>query len=228
MRGGQKVLPHRFEEPRYFEGCLPIEVMAERGDDVLAFGPMKPVGLCDERLRGGAAARREPLGLQLQPGGLPDAPDLPRAEADLRHGAGLEKCGVLRFGSIHRNSYLETWRLCDGELALRARPEVRLAGQLTGVEGYIESTAMGLLCALFLHGRLTGRPMAAPPETTALGALHGHITRPRQKDEPFSPTNINFGLLPPLPQRAKKRDRRALHAERAQAALGPWLAGVAA
>jgi methylenetetrahydrofolate--tRNA-(uracil-5-)-methyltransferase len=101
---------------------------------------------------------------------------------------------------------------------------VQLAGQLTGVEGYIESTAIGLLAARFLDGRLRGRPVAPPPPETALGALYQHITRPRQPGEPFSPTNINFGLLPPLAARARKRDRRALHAARAQAALGPWLA----
>jgi methylenetetrahydrofolate--tRNA-(uracil-5-)-methyltransferase len=104
---------------------------------------------------------------------------------------------------------------------------VRLAGQITGVEGYIESTAMGLLAALFLHGRAVGKPVPAPPPTTAFGALYHHLMRPRAPGEPFSPTNINFGLLPPLEARARKRERRALHAARAEAALGPWLAAVA-
>ena len=228
VRAGQKLLPHAFEEPRYFEGCLPVEVMAERGDDVLAFGPMKPVGLethahavVQLRAENRWATSYNMVGFQTRL-------TYPEQKRIFSMVPGLRHAEFLRFGSIHRNSYLETWRICDGELALRARPDVHLAGQLTGVEGYIESTAMGLLCALFVHGRLSGKPAVAPPETTALGALYQHITRPRQPGEPFSPTNINFGLLPPLHERAKKRDRRALHAERARAALGPWLTEVAA
>jgi methylenetetrahydrofolate--tRNA-(uracil-5-)-methyltransferase len=228
IRGGKKVLPHSFEEPRYFEGCLPIEVMADRGDDVLAFGPMKPVGLDTDAYAVVQLRAENRWGTSYNLVGFQTRLTYPEQKRIFAMIPALKSAEFLRFGSIHRNSYLETWRLCDAELALRARPEVRLAGQLTGVEGYIESTAMGLLCALFAHGRLAGRPVAPPPETTALGALHQHITRPRQKDEPFSPTNINFGLLPPLPMRAKKRDRRALHAERAKEALGPWLSGVAA
>jgi methylenetetrahydrofolate--tRNA-(uracil-5-)-methyltransferase len=228
VRAGQKVLPHAFEEPRYFEGCLPIEVMADRGDDVLAFGPMKPVGLETDayavvQLR---AENRWATSYNLV--GFQTRLTYPEQKRIFSMVPALARAEFLRFGSIHRNSYLETWRICDGELALRARPDVHLAGQLTGVEGYIESTAMGLLTALFVHGRLSGRAAAPPPETTALGALHQHITRARMPGEPFSPTNINFGLLPPLNARAKKRDRRALHAERARAALGPWLSEVAA
>jgi methylenetetrahydrofolate--tRNA-(uracil-5-)-methyltransferase len=228
VRGGKKVLPHTFEEPRYFEGCLPIEVMADRGDDVLAYGPMKPVGLDTDgyavvQLR---AENRWATSYNLV--GFQTRLTYPEQKRIFSMIPALRNAEFLRYGSIHRNSYLETWRLCDGELALKQRPGVHLAGQITGVEGYIESTAIGLLCALFVHGRLTGKPAVPPPETTALGALYHHITRPRQKDEPFSPTNINFGLLPPLAERAKKRDRRALHAERARVALGPWLAEVAA
>jgi methylenetetrahydrofolate--tRNA-(uracil-5-)-methyltransferase len=228
VRRGRKVLPHAFEEPRYFEGCLPIEVMAERGDDVLAFGPMKPVGLETDayavvQLR---AENRYATSYNLV--GFQTRLAYPEQKRIFALVPALARAEFLRYGSIHRNSYVETWRLCGPSLELRARPEVQLAGQITGVEGYIESTAMGLLAALFLHGRLVGRPLAPPPETTAFGALYQHITRRRQPGEPFSPTNINFGLLPPLEARAKKRERRALHAERAAAALGPWLAAIAA
>ena len=227
VRGGNKVLPHAFEEPRYFEGCLPIEVMAERGHDVLAFGPMKPVGLDTDAFAVVQLRAENRWASSYNLVGFQTRLTYPEQKRIFSMVPALRNADFLRFGSIHRNSYLETWRICDAELALRARPEVRLAGQLTGVEGYIESTAMGLLCALFVHGRMTAKPVSAPPETTALGALYQHITRPRQPGEPFAPTNINFGLLPPLNVRAKKRDRRTMAAERARVALGPWLAGLA-
>jgi methylenetetrahydrofolate--tRNA-(uracil-5-)-methyltransferase len=227
VRAGQKVTPRAFEEPRYFEGCLPIEVMADRGDDVLAFGPMKPVGL-DTDAHAVVQLRAENI--------YATSFNLVGFQTRLTYGEqkrifamipALAKAEFLRFGSIHRNSYIESWRLLGAELELRALPHVRLAGQITGVEGYIESTAMGLVAALFTHGRAVGKPVPAPPPTTAFGALYHHLMRPRAPGEPFSPTNINFGLLPPLEARARKRERRALHAERAKAALGPWLASVA-
>jgi methylenetetrahydrofolate--tRNA-(uracil-5-)-methyltransferase len=227
VRRAQKVTPHAFEEPRYFEGCLPIEVMAERGDDVLAYGPMKPVGLDTHayavvqlRAENRWAASYNLVGFQTR---------LTYGEQKRIFAMipALRQAEFLRFGSIHRNSYVESWRLLGPELELRALPHVRLAGQITGVEGYIESTAMGLLAALFTHGRAVGRPLAPPPPTTAFGALYHHLMRRRAPGEPFSPTNINFGLLPPLDARAKKRERRTLHSQRAQAALGPWLAQVA-
>jgi len=227
VRAGQKVAPHAFEEPRYFEGCLPIEVMADRGDDVLAFGPMKPVGLDTDahavvqlRAENRWATSYNLVGFQTRL----TYPEQKRIFAMI---PALHAAEYVRMGSIHRNSYIESWRLLGAELELRALPHVRLAGQITGVEGYIESTAMGLVAALFTHGRLVGRPVPAPPPTTAFGALYHHLMRPRAPGEPFSPTNINYGLLPPLEGRAKKRERRALHAERAQAALGPWLSAVA-
>jgi methylenetetrahydrofolate--tRNA-(uracil-5-)-methyltransferase len=227
VRAGGKVPPKAFEEPRYFEGCLPIEVMAERGDDVLAFGPMKPVGLDTDahavvqlRTENKYATSYNMVGFQTRL----TYPEQKRIFALI---PALARAEFLRFGSIHRNSYIESWRLLDGELALRALPHVRLAGQITGVEGYIESTAMGLLAALFLHGRAVDQPMAPPPPATAFGALYHHLMRRRAPGEPFSPTNINFGLLPPLTGRAPKRERRALHAARAEAALGPWLSSAA-
>ncbi len=230
---GRKVLPHRFEEPRYFEGCLPIEVMAERGEETLSFGPMKPVGLHDPKnpdkppyavvqLR---AENRYGTAYNLV--GFQTRLAYPEQKRIFSLIPALHKAEWLRFGSIHRNSYVEGWKVLDENLALRGRPNVHLAGQITGVEGYIESTAMGLLCALFLHGKLTGRPVSPPPPDTALGGLYHHVTRPRATGEKYVPMNINFGLLPPIPGRTKKRDRRSLHAARAQAAFIPWLSASA-
>jgi methylenetetrahydrofolate--tRNA-(uracil-5-)-methyltransferase len=224
VRRGRKVLPHAFEEPRWFEGCLPIEVMAERGDDVLAYGPMKPVGLDTDahavvqlRAENRFATCYNLVGFQTRLA-------YPEQKRIFSMIPALKNAEFLRYGSIHRNSYVETWRLCGPELELRARPNVQLAGQVTGVEGYIESTAMGFLAARFLAGRLRGEPVAPPPPTTAFGALYQHVIRRRQPGEPFQPTNINYGLLPPLPGRPRKHERRALHAVRAREAFAAWCA----
>ncbi len=229
VRRGRKVLPHAFEEPRWFEGCLPIEVMAERGDDVLAFGPMKPVGLDDPRP--GAARPYAVVQLRAENRwgtaynlvGFQTRLAWPEQKRIFALIPALARAEFLRYGSIHRNSYLHSPSLLDEELRLRARPEVRFAGQITGVEGYIESTAIGLLVGRFVADRAAGRPVRPPPPETAIGGLYHHLTRARQTGEPFVPMNVNFGLLPPLPARAKKRDRRALQAERAAHALAAWL-----
>jgi methylenetetrahydrofolate--tRNA-(uracil-5-)-methyltransferase len=223
VRRGQKVPPHAFEEPRYFEGCLPIEVMAERGDDVLAFGPMKPVGLDTDAYAVVQLRAENRYGTSYNIVGFQTRLTYGEQARVFKMIPALANAEFLRFGSIHRNSYIESWRLLGPELELRALPDVRLAGQITGVEGYIESTAMGLVAALFAHGRAVGKPVAPPPATTAMGALYLHLLRPRQPGEPFVPTNINFGLLPPLEVRARKRERRGLHAARAATAIGPWL-----
>jgi methylenetetrahydrofolate--tRNA-(uracil-5-)-methyltransferase len=227
VRGGRKVLPHTFEEARYFEGCLPVEVMAERGLDVLAFGPMKPIGLVDPR-----TGRRPHAVVQLRAEnrhctaynlvGFQTRLAYPEQLRIFRLIPGLAGAEFLRYGSIHRNSYVDSPRLLGPELELRGRPEVRLAGQITGVEGYIESTAMGLCAARFCAGRLRGHPVAPPPPESAIGALHQHVTRPRRSDERFEPMNINYGLMPPLPGRPSKRDRRRLFASRAVAAFSAW------
>lgn len=227
VRAARKVAPHAFEEARYFEGCLPIEVMADRGLDVLAFGPMKPVGLTDPR-----TGRRPHAVVQLRAEnrhrtafnlvGFQTRLAYPEQQRIFRMIPGLEQAEFLRYGSIHRNSYVDAPRLLGPTLELRARPAVRLAGQITGVEGYIESTAMGLVAARFAAGALAGRAVAPPPPESAMGALYQHITRPRLANENFVPMNINFGLLPPLPGRANKRDKRRLYAERATRAFGPW------
>jgi methylenetetrahydrofolate--tRNA-(uracil-5-)-methyltransferase len=236
VRRGKKVAPHAFEEPRYFEGCLPIEVMAERGDDVLAFGPMKPVGLDTDAYAVVQLRAENRYGTAYNLVGFQTRLTYPEQKRIFSMIPALRNAEWLRFGSIHRNSYLESPRLLDEELRLRALPHVRLAGQLTGVEGYIESTAMGLVAALFTAGELAGRPLEPPPPTTAFGALHQHLTRPRAAGERFVPMNINFGLFPPLPpppsqpgrrpKKPKKSDRRELHVERARADFAAWLVRV--
>ena len=241
--GGRKVQPHRFEDPRYFEGCLPIEVMAERGPDTLAFGPMKPLGLYDPRRSADKSSEPPYAVVQLRAEnrygtaynlvGFQTRLTYPEQKRIFTMIPALGHAEFLRYGSIHRNSYVEAPRVLDATLALRDRPTLHLAGQITGVEGYIESTAMGLLAALFLHGKLCGTNLEtlAPPPTTALGALYAHVTRPRRPGEPYVPMNINFGLLPPIADAVGERrarqvgkiGRRMLHAERARAALPAWL-----
>jgi methylenetetrahydrofolate--tRNA-(uracil-5-)-methyltransferase len=223
--GGRKVTPHAFEEPKYFEGCLPIEVMAERGADVLAYGPMRPVGLTDPR-----TGRRPFAVVQLRPEnrygtsynmvGFQTRLAYPDQKRVFRLIPGLANAEFLRFGSIHRNSYIDSPRLLGPELELRARPDVRFAGQITGVEGYIESCAMGLLAARFTAARLAGAPIPPPPASTALGGLYLHVIGHNGK---FAPTNVNFGLLPPADEKVKKKERRAWQVARAERDLAAWL-----
>jgi methylenetetrahydrofolate--tRNA-(uracil-5-)-methyltransferase len=228
VRAGRKVASHSFEEARYFEGCLPVEVMAERGLDVLAFGPMRPVGLTDPR----SGARPHAV-VQLRPEnvhrtaynlvGFQTRLAYPEQQRIFRMIPGLGQAEFLRMGSIHRNSYVDSPRLLGPELELRSHPRIRLAGQITGVEGYIESTAMGLLAARFAAARAVGGVAAPPPPESAMGALYQHVTRARAAGQHFEPMNINFGLLPPLGGRAPKRERRRLYVERAAAAFSAWV-----
>ncbi len=231
LRTGTKVAPHPFEEPRYFEGCLPVEVMAERGEDTLAFGPMKPVGLDTDayavvQLR---AESRHATSYNLV--GFQTRLTYPEQKRVFSMIPALGKAEWVRFGSIHRNAYIESHRLLDENFALKALPRLHLAGQITGVEGYIESTTVGLLVGLFVAAELTGSTVAVPPPETAFGALYAHALRPREPKELFQPSNINFGLMPPLPYqkgRHGKRDRRLRHVERARVAHEAWTKSLAA
>jgi methylenetetrahydrofolate--tRNA-(uracil-5-)-methyltransferase len=227
VRAAEKVAPHSFEEPRYFEGCLPIEVMAERGDQVLSHGPMKPVGLVDPR-----TGRRPYAVVQLRPEDVAKTaynmvgfqtrmtwPEQRRVFRELIPGlAGAE---FLRMGSVHRNTFLDGPKLLTPDLQLKARPGVYLAGQITGVEGYVESTAVGLLVGLFAYGALTGGAAPAPPRETALGALLSHVTAPKESYQPSNVTHAHF--LPLEGGRMSKAERGAAHAERARRAIAPWL-----
>ena len=233
IRAARKVVPRDFEEARYFEGCMPIEVMVDRGDDVLRHGPMRPVGLTDPR-----TGRWPFAAIQLRPEnryltaynmvGFQTRLAYPEQQRIFSMIPALREAEFMRFGSVHRNTYLDAPRLLGPTLELRARPSIRVAGLLTGVEGYIESCAMGMLAAWFTVAELRrdggATAFAPPPPTTALGALHHHIVRPRATGEPYAPTNINFGLLPRTEGKAKKRDRGALVAARAERDLDAWLA----
>jgi len=227
VRAGRKVEAHAFEQAKYFEGCLPIEVMADRGDRVLAFGPMKPVGLTDPRTGRWPYAvvqlRAENVhGTAYNLVGFQTRLAYPEQQRIFRMIPGLQNADFLRYGSIHRNSYVDSPRLLGRELELKQQPNIRLAGQITGVEGYIESTAMGMVSAKMLAARLLGNPVVAPPPESAIGALYHHITRPRAPKEPFVPMNINYGLMPPLPEHQAKADRRRAFAQRATDCFASW------
>lgn len=219
-------------ETPYFEGCLPIEVMAERGRQTLAFGPMKPVGLRNPHDGG----RRPFAVVQLrQDNALGTLYNLVGFQTKLKHNEqvrvfrmipGLEAARFARLGGIHRNTFVNSPRLLDGTLRVKARPWVRLAGQITGCEGYVESAAIGLLAGRFAAAERLGAEPAPPPRTTALGALLGHITGGAVA-ETFQPMNITFGLMPPLAEGVRPRkgaDRKRAMSRRALADLDAWLA----
>src|SRR5512133_2827671 len=228
---GEKVAPHAFEEPRYFEGCLPIEVMAERGPEVLAYGPMKPVGLEDPRTGRRPYAvvqlrREDAAGTAWNLVGFQTRLTWPEQKRILRaHLPGLANAEFVRLGQIHRNTFLEAPRVLAPDLSSRERPHLFFAGQITGVERYGESTACGHLAARAILDRLAGRPFRPPPAATAIGALHRHLTgeaHPPGYD--YQPTNVVFALFPPLVGRHRgKAARKEAHAERARKEIEPWL-----
>lgn len=214
----------------YFEGCLPIEVMASRGSETLRYGPMKPVGLTNPH-----SDQRPYAVVQLrQDNALGTLYNMVGFQTKLKHAEqvrifktlpGLEKAEFARLGGLHRNTFINSPRLLDQQLRLKAMPRLRFAGQITGVEGYVESAAIGLLAGCFAAAEQRGQELTLPPETTALGALHRHITGGANA-ETFQPMNINFGLFPPLPiavLRRKGADRKKAHATRALADLDQWL-----
>ena len=220
----------------YFEGCLPIEVMAARGPNTLRFGPMKPVGLTNPR------ATRPPYAVvQLrQDNALGTLWNMVGFQTKLRHGEqvrifrtipGLENAEFARLGGLHRNTFINSPKLLDGTLRLKTQPRLRFAGQVTGVEGYVESAAIGLLAGRFAAAERLGRQVATPPEATALGALLRHITV-NANAATFQPMNVNFGLFPELaaPEgldrhelRAWKNQRKPLMSRRALGELAAWL-----
>ena len=212
----------------YFEGCMPIEVMAARGVETLRYGPMKGVGLDDPR-----TGRWPYACVQLrQDNALGTLWNMVGFQTKLKHGEqvrifrtipGLENAEFARLGGIHRNSFIRSPELLDHELRLKAMPHIRFAGQITGCEGYVESAAIGLLAARFAAAEIQGRSLPAPPPETALGALLGHITGGADA-ETYQPMNVNFGLMPPIEGRTKKADRKKMYTDRARAALQEWLA----
>jgi methylenetetrahydrofolate--tRNA-(uracil-5-)-methyltransferase len=243
LRDGPKSEFKDWEGVPYFEGCLPIEVMAERGIETLRYGPMKPVGLTNPH----APERRPWAVVQLrQDNALGTLFNMVGFQTKLKHAAqveifrmipGLEQAEFARLGGLHRNTFINSPRLLDRQLRLKAEPRLRFAGQVTGVEGYVESAAMGLLAGRFAAAEQLGQSLEPPPETTALGALIGHVTGGHLEagKGSFQPMNINYGLLPPMEAPKKPEDGRKLPAaergkakktamsERALADLDGWL-----
>jgi methylenetetrahydrofolate--tRNA-(uracil-5-)-methyltransferase len=215
-----------FEEPRYFEGCLPVEIMAARGFRTLLFGPMKPVGLLDPRT-GRQPCAVVQLRAENREGTLYN---LVGFQTKLKYGEqkrvfrlipGLEQAEFVRLGSIHRNTFIRAPGILSAYLNFIEHPQLFLAGQISGVEGYVESAAMGLLAGINGARQALCRPLITPPRETALGALIGHLTNTATKN--FQPMNVNFGLFSPLPGRTPKKLRGAAYAERALAALEEWM-----
>ena len=219
---GEKVEPREFEKEIHFEGCLPIEVMAERGEMTLSFGPLKPVGLIDPR------TGRQPYAvIQLRAENLEKtAMNMVGFQTKLKYGEqkrifamipGLEHAEFLRLGSIHRNTYVLAPEVLTPTLELRNKPGAYLAGQISGVEGYLESAATGLWLGLHLAGKID-----LPPQETALGALLGHLRTPAKH---FQPSNVHFGLMPALNKKAPKKKRKELYAQRAREVWEKWKEG---
>ncbi|QZH74711.1 MAG: methylenetetrahydrofolate--tRNA-(uracil(54)-C(5))-methyltransferase (FADH(2)-oxidizing) TrmFO [Erythrobacter sp.] len=218
----------------YFDGCMPIEVMAERGVETLRYGPMKGVGLDDPR----TACEEFPNGrwpyavVQLrQDNKLGTLWNMVGFQTKMKHGAqlelfrtipGLENAEFARLGGMHRNTFINSPELLDRQLRLKSAPHIRFAGQVTGCEGYVESSAVGLLAGMMAAAELVGEAWAPPPPTTAMGALLSHITGDAEAKH-FQPMNVNFGLFPPLHEVGKKV-RKEAYTERAKADFGAWLA----
>ena len=226
-----EVVPlHDFEQNLFFEGCLPIEELARRGVDTLRYGPMKPVGLVAPDGRRPWAVvqlRHESLAReQFNLVGFQSRMKWPDQQRVFRTIPGFANAEFSRLGQVHRNTFVNAPRALDALYRVKREPRVRLAGQITGVEGYLESAATGLAVALYLARERRGEPPAALPATTALGALARHLTE--SDPERFQPANINYGLFPPLEPEPKKRERRAALAARAFADLEAWRRACAA
>jgi len=217
---------HEFDAVPYFEGCLPVEEMAKRGVDTLRFGPMKPVGLADPRTGKEPYAvvqlrREDKAGQMWNLVGFQTRLRIPEQQRVFRAIPGLANAEFLRYGSIHRNAYINSPASLGPGLATREGPPVFFAGQLTGVEGYTESLGTGILAGINLHRVLSGRPIAVPPATTMLGGLLRYL---READpRHFQPMNANLGLVDPLPGKVKKSAKRAAIAERALAEFSAWV-----
>ena len=233
-----------WEHVPYFDGCLPIEVMAERGRETLRYGPMKPVGLTNPH---NPTVKAHAIVQLRQDNALGTLYNLVGFQTKLKHGAqadvfrmipGLENAQFARLGGLHRNTFIQSPKLLDRQLRLKTRlPDqtIRFAGQITGVEGYVESAAIGLLAGRFAAVQAHGQDLGAPPETTALGALLNHITVGHLEGGAFQPMNVNYGLLPPMeapkadengakiPLKERGRAKKRLMSKRALNDLNSWL-----
>jgi len=221
---------HEGETAGYFDGCLPIEVMAERGRETLRFGPMKPVGLTNphrpEKPYAVVQLRRDnKLGTLYNIVGFQTKMKYGAQTAVFKMIPGLETASFARLGGIHRNTFLNSPTLLDEQMRLKSRPNIRFAGQVTGVEGYVESAAMGLLAGRMAAAEMLGRTLPPPPPETAMGALVTHITGGAEA-KTFQPMNVNFGLFPPIDAKGGRRgrkDRYKAYTDRAKDAFQAWL-----
>jgi methylenetetrahydrofolate--tRNA-(uracil-5-)-methyltransferase len=245
---GPKAEFKEWEHVPYFDGCLPIEVMAERGRETLRHGPMKPVGLTNPH---NPTVKAYAIVQLRQDNALGTLFNMVGFQTKLKHGAqvevfrtipGLQNAEFARLGGLHRNTFINSPRLLDERLRVKAAPRLRFAGQVTGVEGYVESAAVGLLAGRFAAAEQQARPLEPPPPTTALGALIAHITGGHLdggalEGGRFQPMNVNYGLLPPMdtpkvgadgqriPMKERGRAKKRLMSERALKDLDAWLAG---
>ena len=240
LLSGPKAEFKDWEHVPYFDGCLPIEVMAERGRETLRHGPMKPVGLTNPR---DPLVKAYAIVQLRQDNALGTLFNMVGFQTKLKHGAqaevfrmipGLQNAQFARLGGLHRNTYLNSPQLLDKQLRLKAMPRLRFAGQVTGVEGYVESAAMGLLTGRLAAAQALGRDLAPPPPETAMGALVEHITGGHLAGSKFQPMNINYGLLPPLeapkvdeagvkiPLKERGRAKKRLMSIRAMESLKAW------
>jgi len=226
MLNADKVPLRDFEKPRYFEGCLPIEILAERGELTLLFGPMKPVGLTDPRSGRQPHAvvqlrKENQSGTLLNMVGFQTKLTWPEQRRIFRMIPGLGNAEFARYGSIHRNTFIHSPALLNERMQLRSHPSLFFAGQLAGVEGYVESAAMGLFSGLSIARLLEDKDLTPPPDTTAMGALIRLITTPAKRE--FQPMNINHGIFRPLEMKIKKRERGKEYAQRSLADLADWI-----
>ena len=232
MLAAEKTEFHEGETAGYFDGCLPIEVMAERGRETPRFGPMKPVGLTnphsDKKPYAVVQLRRDnKLGTLYNIVGFQTKMKYGSQATVLKMIPGLQDASFARLGGIHRNTFLNSPTLLDAQMRLCSRPNLRFAGQVTGVEGYVESAAMGLLAGRMAAAEILGHRLPPPPPDTAMGALVTHITGGAEA-KTFQPMNVNFGLFPPIAARGGRRgrkDRYKAYTDRAKAAFTAWLEG---
>jgi methylenetetrahydrofolate--tRNA-(uracil-5-)-methyltransferase len=224
----EKMALHPFEKPVYFEGCMPIEEMARRGRQTLSFGPMKPVGIVDPR-----SGQRPHAVVQLRQDdvegrlynmvGFQTKMTYPAQRQVLRMIPGLERAEFVRLGSLHRNTFIDSPRLLRPTLQLKSRDDLFMAGQMIGVEGYVESAAAGLLAAINAARSGSGSELVFPPPQTALGSLIAYVTDAARRD--FQPMNANYGLMPDLAGRVRGREKKILLGHRALAKMDEWIAG---
>jgi len=233
LLAAEKTEFHEGETAGYFDGCLPIEVMAERGRETLRFGPMKPVGLTnahrpDVKPYAVVQLRRDnKLGTLYNIVGFQTKMKYGSQATVLKMIPGLQHASFARLGGIHRNTFLNSPTLLDAQMRLCSRPNLRFAGQVTGVEGYVESAAMGLLAGRMAAAEILGHRLPPPPPDTAMGALVTHITGGAEA-KTFQPMNVNFGLFPPIDAKGGRRgrkDRYKAYTDRAKAAFTAWLEG---